>query len=90
MAKPLDTGADVVRKMMEILSALGQSSEKSPITRTDKKDFKEAMKEQGDNSIVLYETNPSTFRGFLLRLNSGRRESLLRSVVRCLEAKRAR
>lgn len=68
MAKTLDTGTEVIRRMMEILSALGQSSEKSPITRADKKDFKEAMKEQGNNSVVLYETKGSLYREFLSQL----------------------
>lgn len=68
MAKTLDTGTEVIRRMMEILSALGQSSEKSPITRADKKDFKEAMEEQGNNSVVLYETKGSLYEEFLSQL----------------------
>lgn len=75
MAKNLEAGAETVRRMMEILSALfGQTgdSEKSPITRADKKDFKEAMKEQGDNSIVLYETKGSLYREFLSQLREAK------------------
>lgn len=69
MAKNLDTGAEVVKRMMDlILSALGQSSEKSSITRADKKDFKEAMKEQGNNSVVLYETKGYLYEEFLAQL----------------------
>lgn len=67
MAEYLKTGAKVLEEILAFLSTFGQT-EKSPITRDDKKDFKEAMKEQGDNSIVLYETKGSLYREFLSQL----------------------
>lgn len=73
MANPayLKDGEKVLREILAFLSAFGQTK-KSPITRTDKKDFKEAMKEQGDNSVVFYETKGYRYEEFLSQLRKAK------------------